>query len=123
MRELKFRAWDIDNKAWIYSNHQPGLAWFFELVEQYNCIVEQYTGLHDKDGREIYEGDIVRAKKTLNGTITDSTKKEEAFFVERCKRGGFSPFIDSVFLDVNYIIYAFDCEVIGNCHEHPELLQ
>lgn len=74
----------------------------------------EYTGLKDKNGKEIYEGDIIK--------FYDS--KYEVFFKE--ERGGFSPFandggcgcccdIDSCNND--------DCEVIGNIYNNPELLE
>ena len=80
----------------------------------------QFTGLHDKNGKEIYEGDVLR------GTTNDwdeHTKKGDTVVVEHDEvTGGFAPFA----------IYDGDCgtqtspkkvEVIGNIYENPELLR
>ena len=66
-------------------------------------IIEQYTGLKDKDGKEIYEGDIVK-------TCFDN--EERIFAIEWSKYGWFMG---------DWPVYN-DCTVIGNIHENPELL-
>jgi uncharacterized phage protein (TIGR01671 family) len=69
MREIKFRAWDkedkkirrVDSINWFdedcYLDEEPSGLNFYRKIE--NIEIMQYTGLHDKNGKEIYEGDII----------------------------------------------------------------
>lgn len=60
-REIKFRIWNDYDKKMIYWNEllKNNLANIF-TIPSYDKWLMQYTGLHDKNGKEIYEGDIVQ---------------------------------------------------------------
>ena len=88
MREIKFRAWDKARKKMIYkfiiAPTSPGWGGF---------IFMQYTGLRDKNGKEIYEGDVVKHSCGAYGVITW----------------------------INHT--PTESEIIGNIYENPELIK
>jgi len=65
MREIKFRAWDELKKMFIPQEFLTidcltGIAWDTERKPNKNLVLMQYTGLHDKNKKEIYESDLVK---------------------------------------------------------------
>jgi len=127
MREIKFRAWDKNRKKmWSHSdlykmdcsNEYPFLALIRGFYatnmfpgEEMDVIPMQFTGLYDKNGKEIYEGDIV----SYFGL------KYEVLF----KNGAFGWMEDGAFYSFNEMdrseVNKF--EIIGNIYENPELLE
>lgn len=120
MRVVKFRAWDKEIEK-IY----PVLEIDFveEWVSMYskmtgrhynwlnNLVLMQYTGLQDKNGVEIYEGDIVRKS---NGAIGQVVYLKATASYKLYNNGQIFDIFEA---DARYL------EVIGNIYENPELLQ
>ena len=102
--EIKFRAWD-KKERFMYELGRSDIPWEYPEIE-----LMQFTGLHDKNGKEIYEGDVV---KHYNGVNPVTWETGLASF-----QMSFSNFV----LDQEIIPDYSECEVIGNVYEHPELL-
>lgn len=115
MREIKFRAWDIDKQEYItcFDMSEEGCVWTQEPCcspDYPNVILEQYTGLKDKNGREIYEGDIVDDGFS---NICKIRWSEDFTAFEATNNDGY---VTRIWFAAKY------GEVIGNIHENPELL-
>ncbi|WP_436668008.1 YopX family protein [Latilactobacillus sakei] len=119
MREIKFRAWDKENKAFMPSEGYAicdgdvmGLRYGNEMEDVLTDQVEimQYTGLKDMYGRDIYEGDVVEFEASLIRTKAEVKYSRNQFIVS----------MNSVMprsLDL-YLV-----KIIGNKFENPELLE
>jgi hypothetical protein len=114
-REIKFRAWNKEeNEMCISTSHLE--SWF----NQPHYIPLQYTGLKDKNGKEIYEGDIVKLW---------FDEGEEVFwnsflvkFFEGCFICEFLQGDTEEYPIFEYWNDSKDLEIIGNIYENPELL-
>lgn len=141
MREIKFRAWfeihklmgNVITLKGSNRNNYKGNMWDEVVAEcfidgrqqffmSYNFILLQYTGVKDKNGKEIFEGDIVR--------LSDEYNESSHITTVDFKGGGFIVVWDSAFYDnadMTTVEWAIDqdieVEVIGNIYEHPNLIE
>lgn len=121
MRTIKFRAWDPERKVILpsvgFTDNDCGRTWKRERymiddgsnAQSRQWIPMQFTGLLDKNGKEIYESDIVEDR--LSGEI------HEVVFEKLCWRMG-----SGGELLGNYAAPEEDLKVLGNIYENPELL-
>lgn len=161
MREILFRGKRMDNGEWAEGylyEHEPALVgivsendvpepskWFIartgfadwnmprpvEFVEVYPSTVGQYTGLNDKNGKRIFEGDIVRTHyaNTRNADFVEQVVFHNGRFSSLYELRGpgtgkmWSNLPDGVkHFPVDKQPYMEWCEIIGNIHDNPELL-
>ena len=125
MREIKFRAWDKVEKVMYDVNDIEGLTQntIYTLRkgityhDRYEDEVEimQYTGLKDKHGKEIWEGDVLKVKDKVAELVW--SERYAAFLAER-KRD----FNHTEFTWLEKDIGKEDYEVIGNIYMNPDLL-
>lgn len=126
MTNIKFRAWDNTKKEMIpcihifingvgnvWENKRKGMEDSDELVIAKNLKIMQFTGLHDKGGKEIFEGDIITMPHLNNdgtGPVIWDEKMERWAY---CKKNG----------DLYSFSLAYGVEVIGNIYENANLLE
>ena len=128
MREILFRGKNVDNGAWVYGSFIPDMLEVFcitdidgfikpfslnkeELTEVRveRSTVGQFTGLTDKNGTKIFEGDI------LKGLYANGNAEVEMI------NGSWVGYAGKGWTDIGYVVDRV--ELIGNVHDNPELLQ
>lgn len=147
-REIKFRAWDKENKCFwrnIYEAYKGSLeelsinlngrlhirnisgmhdeSTFYDRFE-----LMQYTGLKDKNGKEIYEGDIIKEEqgdkfivKFGEFIIIEYDERQYGYYAEEINKTE-----SEIGLTGKFPLFKWGCAqsiVIGNIHENPELLK
>ena len=127
-RVLKFRAWNKENECWLNFGYvsiyrkedgEPDTILKFDFSNNY--IVEHCTGLKDKNGKEIYEGDIVEEDIDFNSKMTDGTFRYKVYWNEDELCWSLEPIgPESIHNDLWKLNSS--CRVVGNIHENPELL-
>lgn len=134
-REVKFRGKRVDNGEWVYGSLlisepqekslEPLHYFICPLDKGYHRVIPetigQYTGLHDKNGKEVYEGDIIQFN---DGIVINKSNTHKSAVKWVDELGGFYIHADCIgYYQVNPSqckMYHF--EVIGNVFEDPELI-
>ncbi|EHB2917515.1 hypothetical protein JYF39_000983 [Campylobacter jejuni] len=135
LQDFDFRIWDEDNEE-FYKN--PSIFKIKQIKGPHNVVlssysdnerinfegydrkfeVELFTRLYDKNGKKVYENNIVKAKNPFNYLEAKiSIHKEGTFYLEN-KSGHYMGSLIYLVEDEGYTI-----EIIGNIHENPELLK
>lgn len=120
---LRFRAWlkkeqkmdnEIDHISWLEDELYcigDGITY---MVSAEDLVLMQSTGLKDKNGKEIFEGDIVKMSKDVYSEPT---------YYEVAKHYGGAYRLESKQHGCELWLRHTDCEVVGNVYENPELLE
>lgn len=149
MREMKFRGKGGITDSWLIGSlvtWKDGAMIYGGVLNEGIVrpeTVGQYTGLKDKNGKEIYEGDVLHIKQYENNgyrlfgtdvsfpncfTLDECKGKllregnELVYFSEGCMCVG-DMFISALFGDMRYSFPLFEFEIIGNIHDNPELIK
>lgn len=115
---IKFRAWNSKSKTMYYDvhidcyGHANKDGSFITYCEE--DVVTQFTGLKDKNGKDIYESDIV---KINNSQYTVQWSDFKYGWINHKN----ADYMDYAHYDINFGDKRFDIEVIGNIFETPEL--
>ena len=119
MREILFRGKRKDNGEWDFGDLEHNGKNVPKWVNGNEIVPEsvgQFTGLTDKKGKKIFEGDIVKATTGIEGykSTYHSTIQEVKYNAEMCGIAVFLPFDNSDMVEI---------EVIGNLYDNPTLLR
>ena len=143
MREILFRGKRLDNGEWVegfyckykFSNVVPIAERHYIMPMWVNSLIEvdpetagQFTGLYDKNGKQIFENDIVKFKEaerfTEDEEPCESPNITTGKGVVKYKDGAFYPRPYRWDCGDHWYSHGiFDVEVIGNIHDNPELLE
>ena len=119
-RTIKFRIFNKKIKSYI-DIHSSAIM-IDELNDlNDNLIVEQFTGLHDKNGKEIYEGDILTVGENLTCEIIYIGNNSDDYGDEINCAFHAKVFIHNKLIPLDGYLKKY-CEVIGNTYENQELL-
>lgn len=112
-RDFKFRAWCGNDFVYfdLYNDSDTDFHQFCSIIDQLESPIEAYTSLKDKNGKEIYEGDILDDGEGHIGKVLYN-ERIASFAYEWGNCG-------ATFMS----LYTSDMKVIGNIHENPELLE
>ncbi len=144
MREIRFRAWHPVNKVMVYFdplvlvNDMFQCGHLMQLMKDKSELLQQFTGLKDKNGKEIYEGDVVTRLKLnyIKDGAFDRDKCMEyidfgvveymdyncQFMLARRQNPGLTNHCNNS-IDIRPSTDSLEYEIIGNIYENKELLK
>jgi len=127
MREIKFRVWNkeyrVMSKSFTLADLDPvngqgqfdwedGTYLCFDETDFKKLIWVEYTGLKDKNGKEIYEGDVVEFQAGYYKALKNRDKKDIVVFNDGCfKTKKYQMLISAI----------PNCKILGNIYENPKL--
>lgn len=115
MREIKFKLWNDGSKQWVYG---LGKAMVLEVGVNRIC---QFTGVKDRDGREIYEGDIISERHFDDWGSTEDHEYRGVVYWSSVQAGFFSlPVPDESSIGHKL---SSKCLVVGNIYDNPNLTE
>ncbi len=130
-REIKFRFWSRELKCFIdlFPHDLFQEVGFNGILASKDYITQQFTGLKDKNNKEIYEGDIIKCSsefaKNTKREIGEVLYKESSFVIENNFletehkwQNDLSGYCGEFMNKMGYF-----CEIIGNIYENPDLLR
>lgn len=118
----KFRAWLKEDKEMVDVEEIHFYKGEFDFIgdaitwmcKSNDCVLMQLTGLRDKNGKEIFEGDIVKMAKNVYSELT---------YYEVVRHRGGAYRLESKRYGCELWLRHTDCEIAGNIWENPELLE
>lgn len=128
-RAIEFRFWDEDKQSFVsdirHDSFFTGINDFFKNTQRFTA--QQFTGLKDKNGKKIFEGDIASyqdGRETRNGEVVMSAHSGASVILHKHKHFDSTSHLRnfSTRTERNNADY-FDLTVIGNIFENPELLK
>lgn len=122
MREIKFRAWDKEQAKMKKDFRFDEFNDVNDYFADDDFVFMQYTGLKDKNGKEIYDGDIVSLKYLYDKRTTDKGqvvwREDKASFGLKSLKG-----LTNEVYELYQVTAEHNLEIIGNIYENPELLK
>lgn len=129
IREIKFRGKDVDTNQWVYGSlmvynkHHPTITWVDDtepVEKKHTCVVYpdsvgEYTGLRDKNGQELYEGDVVLQQGYNGKKMPMAVRFENGAFIVGYHKGSSTR--------KTPMLVSSKCEVIDNVFDNPKLEQ